>query len=99
MRRNLALRRYQQMLKMLSNKINFPVVLDNDFSIWNAYQNQYWPAHYLIDKQGKIRRVHFGEGQYNETEKAIRALLAEDGTALNSSLVTNGSEKVPASAG
>jgi cytochrome c biogenesis protein CcdA/thiol-disulfide isomerase/thioredoxin len=59
-------------------KINYPVGLDNDFATWNAYKNQYWPASYLIDKEGKIRRTHFGEGEYNETEKAVRFLLDEE---------------------
>jgi cytochrome c biogenesis protein CcdA/thiol-disulfide isomerase/thioredoxin len=53
----------------------YPVVQDNDLKIWGAYQNQYWPAHYLIDKEGNIRYVHFGEGKYVETENAIRTLL------------------------
>jgi cytochrome c biogenesis protein CcdA/thiol-disulfide isomerase/thioredoxin len=59
------------------NKINYPVGLDNDFKTWNAYENQFWPASYLIDKEGKIRRTHFGEGEYAETEKAVRFLLDE----------------------
>ena len=43
--------------------------------MWNAYHNEYWPAHYLIDQQGMIREVHYGEGAYVETENAIRSLL------------------------
>jgi cytochrome c biogenesis protein CcdA/thiol-disulfide isomerase/thioredoxin len=57
--------------------IEYPVVQDNDFKIWSAYHNQYWPAHYLIDKNGAIRYTHFGEGNYVETENAIRSLLDE----------------------
>lgn len=57
--------------------ITYPVVQDNNFSIWNAYSNQAWPAHYLIDKNGYIRDVHLGEGNYMKTENAIRALLNE----------------------
>jgi thiol-disulfide isomerase/thioredoxin len=57
--------------------LEYPVVQDNNFTIWNAYQNQYWPAHYLIDKNGYIRYVHFGEGKYAETENAVRMLLDE----------------------
>jgi cytochrome c biogenesis protein CcdA/thiol-disulfide isomerase/thioredoxin len=53
----------------------YPVVQDNEFAIWKAYHNQYWPAHYLIDKTGNIRYQHFGEGNYLETENAIRSLL------------------------
>lgn len=57
--------------------LQYPVVQDNDFAIWQAYSNKYWPAHYLIDKEGYIRYLHFGEGKYAETENAIRALLDE----------------------
>lgn len=57
--------------------ITYPVVQDNDFTIWKAYQNQYWPTHYLIDTNGDIRYIHFGEGNYTETENAIRSLLDE----------------------
>ncbi|EEG09999.1 cytochrome c biogenesis protein DipZ [Pseudogulbenkiania ferrooxidans] len=57
--------------------IPYPVAMDNDFSIWNAYHNQYWPAHYLIDAQGRVRDHTFGEGDYAHTEAAIRQLLAE----------------------
>src|SRR5258708_2148634 len=59
-------------------KILYPVAQDNNYATWNAYQNQYWPAHYLLDKQGHIRQVHFGEGNYTETENAIRSLLGMD---------------------
>jgi cytochrome c-type biogenesis protein len=57
--------------------ITYPVALDNDFSTWNAYSNQYWPAMYIIDKSGKVRHTHFGEGQYNETDKIVGYLLSE----------------------
>lgn len=57
--------------------IQYPVAMDNNFAIWNAYQNEYWPAHYLIDAQGRVREQHFGEGKYAETEQAIIALLQE----------------------
>jgi cytochrome c biogenesis protein CcdA/thiol-disulfide isomerase/thioredoxin len=57
--------------------ITYPVAMDNQFAIWNAYKNQYWPAHYLIDAQGQIRDQHFGEGAYRETEQMIQALLKE----------------------
>jgi thiol-disulfide isomerase/thioredoxin len=57
--------------------IKYPVVMDNRYAIWNAYNNQYWPAHYLIDAQGRIRDQHFGEGAYDETERMIRSLLEE----------------------
>ena len=57
--------------------IHYPVPQDNDYVTWKAYDNQYWPAEYLIDKKGVIRRTHFGEGEYSETEQAIQALLKE----------------------
>ncbi|MEA2430085.1 MAG: hypothetical protein QOI19_558 [Thermoleophilaceae bacterium] len=59
--------------------IKYPVAQDNELATWNAYQNQYWPAHYLIDANGQVRYVHFGEGAYGKTESAIRSLLAEAG--------------------
>jgi cytochrome c biogenesis protein CcdA/thiol-disulfide isomerase/thioredoxin len=55
--------------------ITYPVALDNDYATWNAFHNYYWPADYLIDQNGIIRMTHFGEGEYDETENAIRALL------------------------
>jgi thiol-disulfide isomerase/thioredoxin len=57
--------------------IRFAVPIDNDFSTWNKYGNRYWPAMYLIDKQGVIRHIRIGEGGYQETEQLIRNLLAE----------------------
>ncbi len=62
--------------------IKYPVVLDNDFSTWNAYENQYWPRKYLIDIDGYIVYDHAGEGQYAETEKAIQRSLRERNTRL-----------------
>jgi cytochrome c biogenesis protein CcdA/thiol-disulfide isomerase/thioredoxin len=59
--------------------IRYPVVQDNAFRTWNAYANQYWPAKYLIDRDGHVRYVHFGEGSYDETEAAIRKLLGVQG--------------------
>ena len=59
--------------------IRYPVVQDNDYGTWNAYGNQYWPAHYLIDANGRVRYAMFGEGDYDKTEAAIRSLLAEAG--------------------
>ncbi|NGZ85694.1 cytochrome c biogenesis protein DipZ [Duganella aceris] len=59
--------------------INFPVAIDNNFAIWRAFKNQYWPAHYLIDAKGQIRHHHFGEGDYAKSEQAIQQLLEEAG--------------------
>ncbi|MCI0454647.1 MAG: redoxin domain-containing protein [Candidatus Dadabacteria bacterium] len=58
-------------------RIEYPVVMDNDYQIWHAFTNRYWPAKYLSDKQGYIRYAHFGEGSYIETELAIQLLLRE----------------------
>ena len=58
-------------------EIPYAVVQDNDGINWRAYHNRYWPTLYLIDKQGRLRYVHIGEGRYDETEQAIQALLAE----------------------
>ena len=55
----------------------YPMALDNDYAIWNGFHNQYWPAHYFIDAAGKVRRRHFGEGQYEESERVIQELLSE----------------------
>ena len=57
--------------------ITYPVAVDSDWTIWKAFNNNYWPAHYFIDAQGRIRHEHFGEGEYDQSEQAIRALLAE----------------------
>ena len=59
--------------------ITYPVALDNNLAIWSAFNNRYWPAHYLADAQGRIRYHHFGEGRTDDTEAAIRALLIEKG--------------------
>jgi len=61
--------------------LEFPVVIDNDYSIWRAFNNQYWPALYFVDARGRIREHHFGEGEYEQSEKAIQRLLAEAGAA------------------
>jgi cytochrome c biogenesis protein CcdA/thiol-disulfide isomerase/thioredoxin len=61
------------------NEIRYPVVQDNELGTWSAFGNQYWPAKYLIGVDGQVRFVHFGEGAYEETEQAIRSLLAEAG--------------------
>ncbi|MGZ8666606.1 MAG: redoxin domain-containing protein, partial [Solirubrobacterales bacterium] len=63
-----------------ANGLTYPVVQDNEYGTWNAFGNQYWPAKYLIDADGNVRYVHFGEGDYGVTERAIRSLLAERGS-------------------
>ena len=59
--------------------VNYPVALDNDYAIWQGFNNRYWPAHYFIDTQGRIRHHHFGEGGYAQSEDVIRQLLTEAG--------------------
>jgi thiol-disulfide isomerase/thioredoxin len=59
--------------------IKYPVALDNNYAIWQSFNNQYWPAHYFIDAKGQIRGHHFGEGNYDESEELIRQLLSEAG--------------------
>ena len=58
--------------------VDYPVVIDNDFAIWQSLANRYWPALYLVDRDGRIRFHHFGEGNYEETERAIQQLLGID---------------------
>jgi len=60
-------------------KIDYPVAIDNDYAIWRAFNNEYWPADYLVDAEGRIRHHYFGEGDYAESEKVIQQLLAEAG--------------------
>jgi cytochrome c biogenesis protein CcdA/thiol-disulfide isomerase/thioredoxin len=61
--------------------ISYPVALDPEFGTWEAWDNQYWPAKYFVDRAGRIRYAHFGEGDYDESERVIRELLAEDAGA------------------
>ncbi|HVF38151.1 MAG TPA: cytochrome c biogenesis protein DipZ [Sphingomicrobium sp.] len=63
-------------------RIRYPIALDNEKVIWRAFDNRYWPAHYLADAQGRLRYHHFGEGRTAQTEGAIRALLAEKGEKM-----------------
>ncbi|MGF6727109.1 cytochrome c biogenesis protein CcdA/thiol-disulfide isomerase/thioredoxin [Paraburkholderia sp. GAS41] len=67
--------------------IDYPVAVDNNYAIWRSLNNEYWPAHYFVDAQGRIRYHHFGEGDYAQSEKVIQQLLAEAGHA--------NAEKVP----
>jgi thiol-disulfide isomerase/thioredoxin len=62
-------------------KVVFPVAIDSNHAIWEAFNNEYWPADYLIDGKGRIRYHHFGEGDYDVSERAIQALLLENGAA------------------
>lgn len=62
---------------LLDLGITYPVAMDNDYTIWNTFENRYWPAHYFIDRNGKIRHHHFGEGGYVKAEEVIQELLQE----------------------
>ena len=62
-----------------SDGLRYPVVQDNRYGTWNAYQNQYWPAEYLVDARGHVRHTQFGEGDYKQSEAAVRQLLYESG--------------------
>jgi thiol-disulfide isomerase/thioredoxin len=60
-------------------KVNYPIAIDSDYAIWRALKNEYWPALYFVDAQGRIRHHHFGEGEYEQSERIIQQLLAEAG--------------------
>jgi thiol-disulfide isomerase/thioredoxin len=64
---------------MKEMRIEYPVAVDSNYAIWNAFGNQYWPAMYFIDAQGRIRHHHFGEGDYEQSERTIQQLLVETG--------------------
>ena len=68
--------------------VTYPVAVDNDYAIWRAFDNEYWPAHYFIDAKGQVRHHHFGEGDYDQSERIIQQLLAEAGkTGVSSDIV------------
>src|SRR5271154_630931 len=71
-------------------KITYPVAIDSDYKIWQAFNNEYWPAHYFIDGKGRIRYHHFGEGEYDQSEGVIQELLKENGAQLSSSVKASG---------
>jgi thiol-disulfide isomerase/thioredoxin len=62
-------------------RIDYPVAIDNDYAVWTAFANHYWPALYFADGEGRIRHHHFGEGEYRQSEMVIQQLLAEGGSA------------------
>ena len=70
-------------------RLTYPIVQDNDFATWRAYNNRYWPAKYIIDREVYIRYTHFGEGAYDETEKVIQDLLKETGATDVSNEINN----------
>ena len=62
-------------------KVGYPIAIDNDYAIWRAFRNQYWPALYFVDAQGRTRQHHFGEGDYEQSERFIQQLLTEAGAS------------------
>ena len=78
-------------------ELEYPIVQDNEFGTWRAFNNRYWPAKYLIDHNGDIRYMHFGEGAYDETEMKIRDILTEAGFDVSD--VAASSDPGPARAG
>jgi thiol-disulfide isomerase/thioredoxin len=62
-------------------KVGYPIAIDNDYAIWRAFRNQYWPALYFVDAQGRTRQHHFGEGDYEQSERFIQKLLTEAGAS------------------
>lgn len=78
--------------------VAYPVAMDNDFAIWRAFDNKYWPAHYFIDAQGRIRHHHFGEGDYDGSERVIQQLLKEAGARVDASTVQVNAEGEAAAA-
>jgi len=81
-------------------RVEYPVVIDNDYAIWRAFNNQYWPALYFIDARGRVRERQFGEGEYPRSEAAIQRLLAEAGAVnvLDGSVVSVAGEGIEAAA-
>jgi thiol-disulfide isomerase/thioredoxin len=75
--------------EIAKRKLDYPIAIDNDYSIWNAFNNHYWPALYFIDAKGNIRHHQFGEGGYEQSEKVIQQLLMENGAeSIDTDLVT-----------
>lgn len=68
--------------------ITYPIAVDNNYTIWKAFKNLYWPAHYFVDRNGRIRHHKFGEGKYEESEKVIQELLGEEALAGDTNLVS-----------
>ncbi|HEY6427189.1 MAG TPA: redoxin domain-containing protein [Acidimicrobiales bacterium] len=78
--------------------VRYPVVVDNDYAVWQAFDNNYWPALYFVDAQGHIRHHHFGEGEYEESEMVLQTLLREAGADVDQGLVGIEPEGVEAAA-
>src|SRR3989440_5059443 len=68
-------------------RVDYPIAIDNDYAIWRAFKNEYWPALYFVDAQGRIRHHHFGEGEYEESEMVLQMLLRDAGAEIEQGLV------------
>ncbi len=80
-------------------RVEYPIAIDNDYAIWRAFDNNYWPALYFVDAQGQIRHHHFGEGQYEQSERVIQQLLTEAGSnSIGEQLVSVDASGVEAAA-
>lgn len=82
---------FEKELKNVQTAVNdfeltYPIMQDNDYATWQAFNNRYWPAKYLIDANGRIRYFHFGEGNYDETEEKIQQLLTEAGASVSNEI-------------
>src|SRR5215831_9680179 len=69
-------------------RVTYPIAIDSDYGVWSALHNQYWPALYIVDAQGRIRHHHFGEGEYEMSERVIQQLLLEAGAGRSQGLVS-----------
>jgi len=79
-------------------KIGFPVAMDNNYSVWRAFRNEYWPALYFVDAKGNIRHQQFGEGNYEQSERVIQQLLGEAGAGAVSKELVNAETTGPEAA-
>src|SRR5256885_4343834 len=81
-------------------QVSYPIAIDNDYAIWRAFNNHYWPALYLVDAQGRIRSHQFGEGAYEQSEMMIQQLLAEAGIGgISPEMGSGGARGIEAGAG
>ena len=78
--------------------VRYPLVVDNEYAVWRAFDNHYWPALYFVDSQGRIRHHHFGEGEYEASEMVLQMLLREAGVDVEQGLVSVEPDGVEAAA-
>jgi hypothetical protein len=78
--------------------VRYPLVVDNDYAVWQAFDNHYWPALYFVDAQGRIRHHHFGEGEYEKSEMVLQMLLRDAGVGVDPGLARLQSDGVEAAA-